>query len=155
VLESKTTEIDGYKYTTTNLKFTASLELLRQLAVVLGPTLSKIGDAFKSADGDVGQLEIGGLGDALGQLAVGLGEGKVRSLIREGLLLTTEVIGEDEKGPKRFALKSEKDFDDWFGARGLTHFGKVLFWAFEVQYGDFFVWARRLAPAAKPALPKA
>lgn len=116
--------IDGRSYTVTQLPARRSLKLLRKLVAALGPGLAT---AFGSTQGkDLRGLDVSALGPALERLTAHLDDATLDAVVNEALA-TVRVDG----------IELLPQFDIVFQGK-LGSLFKVLGFAMEVQYGDFF-----------------
>ena len=140
MVKTEPREIDGHTYTVTQLPPRRAMRLLRRLAALIAPAFGGAGD------GKVAKFDFSGLASALG----GLRDEEFDLIVNE-LLAMAQVDGKDLL----------PIFDLTFQGALPTLF-KVLGFALEVQYGDFFgdrlagvkaAMTARLSPASTTSLP--
>lgn len=125
--------IDGETFELTQMMATASLRLLPRLGAAMGPALSKLSITSK----DIGHLDLTMAGEAIAALTQKLTSDELDYIVQQ-LLYSLAVNGKPcEPGPG-------KAFDIIFAGRTLLVF-KLLKFALEVNYGDFFAAAGSLA----------
>lgn len=135
MLKTETTVIDGEEYTLSQLPAMRSLKLFSKLAGILGPALAKAGGLA----GTDGSADLGALAELVGMLAAKLPGEELEAI-------TNDLLWNLRRGTLDVAPK--KGFDLAFAGKATTVF-KLLRWAFEVNYGDFFAAGRDLIAQAQ------
>ena len=132
--------IDGLRFAVTQLPAMKAFRTLNRIGRALGPALAKGLGALK---GKLGDASVEALGGAATELFARLSDDELEALTRE--LLTFCTVDGKPLMPQ---------FDLVMQGRMGTLL-KLLRFAFEVNYGDFFAGARGLAAQAMAANPSA
>jgi hypothetical protein len=140
-LKDETREIDGFKVRTVQFPAMRSLRTLKRVGEVLGPALAK-------AQGVDLEADVSALGPAIGALFENIGDPE--ALARE-ILESTTVIQDNRQIP----LNTTAMIDLVFSGATMSLL-KVMAFALEVNFGDFFAAAaaQKEALAAKQAAAK-
>jgi hypothetical protein len=137
MLETRTKDLDGHTYEVTQLPAMRGMKLLTRIGRAIGPALAKL------ATSD-GTLDTGNAGAAMEALFSNLTEGELEHFIRE-MLLQGGALKQDGR-----PLSLAGAFDLEMAGKPMTIL-KLLVFAFEANYGDFYAAAGALlAPAASP-----
>lgn len=142
--EPKSKTIAGYVVTVSPLGAWQSLETLQTLSKMIGPALGKLGGAAAASIGNEGDAEkkaLEGVTQSLMAALVALQPGELQS-VGKALLANTMVLT-PKAGPGE-EVSILRVFDTEFAGQTLTVL-KVIAFAIEVNYGDFFA-------ALRPAL---
>jgi hypothetical protein len=131
MLKVEKREIDGSEYTVTQLDAWRAMRLLARVGAVIGPALSVAADA--AATGDVMGMSADKAGSVIASLAAKLTPEELEAITRE--LLWNALRDDRPISGKQFGLEMAGQMATVF---------KLLFFAFEVNYGDFFDAARGL-----------
>lgn len=144
MIKTQSTNIGGVKYTVQQLPVTRALRLSAKLGGIIAPALAK---ASKSVSGmsleSLGGLDVALFGDAIETFMTKMSPDELEFCTKE-LLYVLEKDGKD----------ISRSFDTEFCGELMTVF-KLLRFAFEVNFGDFFDAARswqtklRAVPAAQ------
>jgi hypothetical protein len=121
VIETKSKEIGKHTYSVTPLTAKKAYKLLTKILKIVGPGVGTIVDG-RSADGLVGQL--------IGQITERLDETAVEQIV--DMLIAQTTVRMDGRD-----VPVEKIFDVHFVGK-MSELMRVLAFALEVQYGDFF-----------------
>lgn len=131
MIKTQTTTIGGVRYTVQQLPVTRALRLSAKLGGILAPALAKASKSVAGTNLDnIAGLDISLLGDALETLMMKMTPDELEFCTKE-LLYVLEKDGKD----------ISRSFDTEFCGELLTVF-KLLRFAFEVNFGDFFDAAR-------------
>ena len=135
MIKTVETEIEGFQFRLTQLGAIKAAKQLTRIGKIAGPALGKLGEL---AGDKLLSANVGALGDAAGALFAQLTEAELEDLIRT--FLGDAMIREGSMG--NFAEFS-KVGDTLLGGR-VGVLLRALWWAIEVNYGDFFVSLRAL-----------
>lgn len=156
-------EIGGRTYTVTQLLGFASLRMLNRIARALAPALAKAAGSVKGSVNftDVakllGNVDMTGLGDAVGMLFEKLTEDELEGITKV-LLGSAWVDYQDDDGKQFHQDLSKKGVFDLEMQGRTGDVLQLLIFAFEVNYGSFFgalrgSVAEAMAEAEKKAKP--
>ena len=140
--KSQTKTIDGMTFTVQALPAMRQLRLKPRILDALAAPASKIAAAF---GGSLASTDVAALGDALTALCQKLTPAEYEALTRE--LLETTTVQHDGQ-----TLPLMPVFDDVMCGRTLT-VDKLLLFALEVNYGDFFAAGRAAFATARLVSP--
>lgn len=152
-LKTQSKEIGGDTFTVSQLPMFRALRLLNRIGRAVGPALGHVASAYDASKGDgapVDGVRVGeAVGRALSALFGSLSDDELEAITRA--MLETAMI--ESNGKTTPLLKS---IDLVMQGRILDLF-KLLAFAFEVNYGDFFEVVPQLIAAARAteAAPKA
>ena len=137
-------EIDGNRYSYQPLQLTPARELLDKLIQKLGPA---VGDAAAGlgGEGGVDTAILGAIGQAVSRLATQLDPAFHRE-IADKIAAQIQVEQEGRFVPFR-------DLRELLLGQSLLTETKIILWALEVQYSDFFGLLRSRLAAAAPLIP--
>jgi hypothetical protein len=139
MLKSQTCTIDGSEYTVQQLPAMKAQRLFVKIAGILSPAVSRLANGRKITS--IADLNLSVVGDALGVLGDRLTPDEYENIVRQ---LLYSVTRKDLDGKLQDISKS---FDIEFAGEMVTVLKLVRF-AFEVNYGDFFSVGRLLAKFA-------
>lgn len=133
MIKSDTRTIDEVSFTVTQMPATKGLRVLGFVGKRIGPALSGIIKAAKSLRmGEKDEVDFDVLAVSVGELLQSLDEGDMERLLKE--MVYDKTIMQDESGGKQVNAST---FDALFQGRvGLAL--KLIAFAFEVNYADFF-----------------
>lgn len=142
--EPKSKQIAGYVVTVSPLGAWQSLETLQTLSQMIGPALGKLGGAAAASVGsdvDAERKALEGVTQGLMAALLALKPGELQT-VGKALLANTLLLTPSAKPGEEIGIL--KVFDTEFAGQTLTVL-KVIAFAIEVNYGDFFA-------ALRPAL---
>jgi hypothetical protein len=139
-VETQTKNIDGEEWELSQLTAFRGLRLLTRIGAAAGPALSKLGAMMSG-----GEIDLALAGELIEGLFQKLNEDEITHFVKEMLF---------GGGLKMNNVLVEKPFDTLMAGKTMTIF-KLLFWGFEVNYGDFFAaakgWVKPTAAKASPS----
>lgn len=134
-----TREIDGFSFTVSQLPAMKGLLLLHRLTKAIGPALAKVAGAFTGGSVKLSDLDVAALAGAVESLFANLPASDFEAITKE--LLSTATIEVDGKRHELFKGGNSGNFDLYLQGKMGTIF-KLIAFAFEVNYGNFFGWAK-------------
>jgi len=134
MLKVETREIDGATYTVTQLDAWRAMRLMARIGNIVGPALAKAAEAGDDAE----DMPLDKVAEVISALTAKLTPDELEGITKEML---HNVLKDDRNiSGKNFGLEM---------AGQMTTVFKLLAFAFEVNYGDFFDAARAMMQKAR------